>query len=164
MKDSNLSPQQQALRRSIALYSERSGVSAATISVIAEKFIGLLAGRWEHLCDVALADECDGKVNVGFTLRLDITHKVPVGTLCMSFSLRTKDETSFEVDDPNQGTLPFDQAVREQTDAPSSSPQTSAESLASGATSATTATPAVPTAPTPEPTRRRRRLTQPVAQ
>ena len=57
MKDSNLSPQQQALRRSIALYSERSGVSAATISVIAEKFIGLLAGRWEHLCDVALADD-----------------------------------------------------------------------------------------------------------
>jgi len=146
MKDSNLSPQQQALRRSIALYSERSGVSAATISVIAEKFIGLLAGRWEHLCDVALADECDGKVNVGFTLRLDITNKVPVGTLCMSFSLRTKDETSFQVDDPNQGTLPF------------------AESLSSGATSATTATPAVPTAPTPEPTRRSRRRAQPVAQ
>jgi len=40
MKDSNLSPQQQALRRSIALYSERSGVSAATISVVPANICG----------------------------------------------------------------------------------------------------------------------------
>ncbi len=149
-----LSPQQIAIREAVKNFSGLTGVNAATISLITEKFVGLIAGRWDHLCDVAIAEDAGGKVNVGFSLGLDMTHKCPVGKLSMSFALRTKDDTEFQVDDPSQGTLPFAQIVRDSAASDSDLPT---PTLAPPPAS----TPTEPTelAPTPRTPRRRRAVT-----
>lgn len=112
MSDALTSPKQKALRKAVADYCEKTGVNAATISVVTEKIVGLIASRWEHICDVALGEENEGKVNVGLRVNFDMSHKTPVGTVTLAFSQRTQDDCAFQVEDPNQPGLPFSEAVR----------------------------------------------------
>jgi hypothetical protein len=145
MSEINLNTKQKALRKAVTDYCEKTGVNAATISVVTEKFVGMLAARWEHICDVAIADENGGKVKVGFGINFDMTHKVPVGTMAMSFSQVTKDDCNFQVDDPNQPALPFAEAVRQQRPA---TPRTQAQPSSGPSTNAPTGAPLTPL-PTP---------------
>ena len=107
-----LTPKARKLREAVADYCEKGGVNAATISAVTEKMVGLLSSRWEHICDLALAVENEGKVNVGFRLSFDMTRKTPVGMITLSFAQRTRDEANFIVEDPDQPTLPFQEPIR----------------------------------------------------
>lgn len=120
-------PSVKKLREAVAEISGKTGVNAATIAAVTEKFVALLSSRFEHICDVALADENEGKVVIGLTVRFDMTHKAPVGTVTLGFSQRTKDEAAFQVEDPEQMNIPFAQAVGQQTrsQGPTASPNRS---------------------------------------
>lgn len=105
-------PESQRLREAVVAFSGKNGLHAVTIATVAEKFIGLLAARWEHICDVAMAEESNGQVCIGFRVSFDMTCKAPVGNVCLSFAQRTKEEAEFAVDDPEQARFPFNEPER----------------------------------------------------
>jgi hypothetical protein len=109
----SLDPKVKDLHEAIKGFTGKTGSNAASICTVGTKFIGMLATRWQHICDVALAEENEGKVNVGFVIKFDMTHKMPAGAVRLSFVQRTKDEDEFHVEDPAQPNLPFADAVRQ---------------------------------------------------
>lgn len=111
----NLNDKRAKLHAAVIAYSEKTGINGATIAEITEKAIDLLAARWEHICDVANDEESDGKAKVSLSIALDFTAKCPAGALTLAFSVRTKEETSFAVDDPEQPRLPFNRSLNERT-------------------------------------------------
>jgi len=95
------------LHSAVQEISGLTGLNAATLASVTQKFVTQLAARWEHICDVALSEENEGKVNVGFAVKFDMTHKVPVGVTRLSFATRVCDEDTFSVEDPDQMTIPL---------------------------------------------------------
>ena len=97
------------LHSAVQEISGLTGLNAATLASVTQKFVTQLAARWEHICDVALSEENEGKVNVGFAVKFDMTHKVPVGVTRLSFATRVCDEDTFSVEDPDQMAIPLAQ-------------------------------------------------------
>lgn len=157
MSAATLSPQARKMREAVKEYCGKTGVNAATLGTVTEKFVGLLTARWEHICDVALAEENEGRVNVGLRISFDMTHKTPVGSLTLSFSQRTRDESTFAVEDPDQATLPFAEVVRQSQSMPSESSQSTPSSDGATSTSPSAASPT-----TGRPRRSRRSAATPV--
>src|SRR5262245_33799739 len=100
----------QKLHEAVTALSGLSGVNAATITAAAEKFICLLSSRWEHICDVALSEENEGTIAVGFSIKLDMGAPTPRGEVTLSFSQRARDGVTFTVEDPNQLPMPLSDA------------------------------------------------------
>jgi hypothetical protein len=57
-----MSPECKALHKAVADFSRKTGANAASLSTIAEKLVGLLSGRWEHVCDVAMDESNKGEL------------------------------------------------------------------------------------------------------
>ena len=101
------------LSEAVAEYSGKTGVNAAAIVAITEKFVGLLASRWEHICDAAHDDENNGKISLSCPIALDFTHKTPVGVICLRFTpQKINDDATFQTPDPDQTEMPLDVSVR----------------------------------------------------
>ena len=105
--DPTLNPAEQKLKEAVTELTEKTGVNLATITTVSAKFIRMIAGRFDHICDVAMAEENEGCVSVGFRVTFDMTRKTPVGKVTLAFVQRTQDEAEFQVPDPEQATLAF---------------------------------------------------------
>ena len=113
---SSLNPKSKALRKAVAEYSEKTGINALTISAIVENFTGLLSSHWEHIADSANDEENDGKIGVSIPIKLDFTHKCPVGIITLNFTpKKVSDECAFAVEDPEQMPLPIGSTRRRAT-------------------------------------------------
>ncbi|MCX6887463.1 MAG: hypothetical protein NTX27_20765 [Verrucomicrobia bacterium] len=96
------------LNEAVALFSGKSGVNALSIAEITRQIIGLLAARWEPLCDIAMDEGSEGVVSMSFGVKMDLTRRTPSGVVTLSYSQRTRDESVFQVEDPDQQRLPFE--------------------------------------------------------
>lgn len=79
------------------------------IGKLAVGIVGLLASHWLKIKDISSDEDNDGKVKVAAAIVFDFSGNAPAGAVQISYSpAKTKDETSFRVDDPNQAKLPLD--------------------------------------------------------
>lgn len=105
-----INPKIAKLHEAVAEFCElRSQINKATLSTITEKFVGLLAARWEHIVDSAHDEENGDKIAVCININLDFAAKAPVGGINLKFTpSKINDGTSFKVGDPDQEVLPLD--------------------------------------------------------
>lgn len=104
-----LNPKIAKLREAIAEFSEKKGVNAVIISLVTEKFVGLLAARFEHICDSAYDEDNDGKISVGVRMSLDLSRKVPCGKVTLRFIPKSvSDDADWHGEDPDQVRLPLE--------------------------------------------------------
>src|SRR5512138_3600008 len=110
MKHLPISPATKRLRESIMAYAQMDGVEGETLAMMVITITGLLASRWDQIGDSAMDEEDEGKISVGIRLALDYTHKIRKGAAELGFvPKRVKDGVTFQVDDPDQAALPFEE-------------------------------------------------------
>jgi hypothetical protein len=96
-----------SLHDAAAAFAEKTGMNAKTIALVTETFLGLLAARWEHICDAAYDEDNGGKISVSMSMNLNFQAKTPVGDITLRFVPKTvKDSDTFAVEDPDQPLLP----------------------------------------------------------
>lgn len=104
----SLDPRTKKLHQAVATYTDKTGINAAALGALTEKIIGLIAARWEHICDSAADEENKGKISLALGINLDMTRKCPIGAVRLRFvPKRVNDEAGFETQDPDQATLPL---------------------------------------------------------
>lgn len=102
-------PADERLNAAIAEYSGKTGINAASIAEVTRQIVGLLASRWEQLCEMAMDEGADGAVALSLGVKMDMSRRTPTGVVTLTFSQRTRDESTFDVPDPDQARLPFEE-------------------------------------------------------
>ena len=82
-----------------------------SIGSVTMRLAALLSNRWEHIVDLGLHDGNGGKVSFSFSVKMNVSGKMPTGTIKLAFAHRTEDETTFAVEDAEQAALLFAEVV-----------------------------------------------------
>lgn len=81
-------------------------IATQTQELIMAKCSELLSDQWREILEAADATE-ESKVKFALNIALDLSEKTPAGTVTLAFSVRTKAEAAFKVEDPAQIRLPI---------------------------------------------------------